>query len=144
MRSAFDQMPTTTLLVSTLAVLSVDQGTKLLVLVTLQDRRRMSIGRLAFRPVIIRCPRSGGARLLALWLVELVLLVAMVELVPAFDHSSAQIALGTALGGAAGNLLDLRFRNGIIDFIDVGFWPVFNLADAAIVLGAIGAAAALV
>ena len=68
----------------------------------------------------------------------------MVELVPAFDHSSAQIALGSALGGAAGNLLDLRFRNGIIDFIDVGFWPVFNLADAAIVLGAIGAAAALV
>ena len=136
-------MPTATLLVSTLAVMSIDQGTKLLVLGTLEDRRGVSIGRLAFRPVINRASRSGR-RLLGLWLLELVLLVAMVELVPAFDHSSAQIALGTALGGAAGNLLDLRFRAGIIDFIDVGFWPVFNLADAAIVLGAIGAAAALV
>jgi signal peptidase II len=137
-------MPTATLLVSTLAVLCVDQGTKLLVLVTLQDPRGVSIGRVAFRPVINRCARSGGPRLLALWLVELVLLVLMVELIPAFDYPSAQIALGTALGGAAGNLLDLWCRNGVIDFIDVGFWPVFNLADAAIVLGAIGAAAALV
>ena len=139
-----DQMSTATLLLSTLAALSVDQGIKLLVLVTLQDRPGVSIRRVGFRPVINRCALSGGAGLLALWLVELVLLVAMVELIPAFDHALAQIALGTALGGAAGNLLDLWLRHGIVDFIAIGFWPVFNLADIAIVLGAIGAAAALV
>ncbi len=41
------------------------------------------------------------------------------------------------VGGTVGNLLDrLRF-NMVIDFIDFRIWPVFNLADIAIVLGAV-------
>lgn len=44
-------------------------------------------------------------------------------------------SLGLQLGGAIGNLVD-RVRLGyVIDFIDVGSWPVFNLADSAIVVG---------
>lgn len=44
-------------------------------------------------------------------------------------------ALGLQLGGAFGNLVD-RLRWGhVIDFIDFHFWPVFNLADTAIVVG---------
>lgn len=47
-----------------------------------------------------------------------------------------QVALGLQLGGAAGNLLDrLRYRGHVIDFIDLKWWPVFNLADSAIVVG---------
>ena len=47
----------------------------------------------------------------------------------------ARIALGLALGGAIGNLID-RLRLGyVIDFIDFRFWPVLNVADAAIVVG---------
>jgi signal peptidase II len=39
------------------------------------------------------------------------------------------------LGGALGNLVD-RVRLGhVVDFIDLGWWPVFNLADSAVVLG---------
>ncbi len=46
-----------------------------------------------------------------------------------------RLALGLQLGGAAGNLLD-RLRLGFVtDFLDVGAWPVFNLADASIVTG---------
>ncbi|MBI4298485.1 MAG: signal peptidase II [Chloroflexi bacterium] len=46
-----------------------------------------------------------------------------------------KLSLGLQLGGAIGNLLD-RVRLGmVIDFIDVGIWPVFNLADSAIVVG---------
>jgi signal peptidase II len=46
-----------------------------------------------------------------------------------------RLSLGLQMGGAAGNLLD-RLRLGhVIDFIDVGAWPVFNLADASIVVG---------
>ena len=46
-----------------------------------------------------------------------------------------RLSIGLQLGGAAGNLLD-RFRLGhVTDFIDVGAWPVFNLADASIVTG---------
>jgi signal peptidase II len=44
-------------------------------------------------------------------------------------------ALGLQLGGAVGNLID-RLRLGyVVDFIDFKFWPVFNLADSAIVIG---------
>jgi signal peptidase II len=44
-------------------------------------------------------------------------------------------ALGLQLGGAFGNLLD-RVRLGyVVDFVDVGPWPIFNIADSSIVFG---------
>jgi signal peptidase II len=46
-------------------------------------------------------------------------------------------SLGLQLGGATGNLLD-RVRLGyVVDFIHIKYWPVFNVADAAIVSGAL-------
>lgn len=46
-----------------------------------------------------------------------------------------QAAFGAVLGGAIGNLID-RLRVGyVIDFIAVGTWPKFNVADSAITLG---------
>lgn len=51
-------------------------------------------------------------------------------------HSHLELwGLGAALGGSAGNLWDILWHNGVIDFIDLGWWPVFNLADVAIVVG---------
>lgn len=48
-----------------------------------------------------------------------------------------RIALGLVLGGAIGNLID-RVRLGhVVDFIDLGWWPVFNLADSSIVVGVV-------
>ncbi|MCB0175695.1 MAG: signal peptidase II [Anaerolineae bacterium] len=46
-----------------------------------------------------------------------------------------RISLGLQLGGAMGNLLDRFVRGYVVDFVDVGFWPIFNIADIAIVLG---------
>ena len=46
-----------------------------------------------------------------------------------------RLSLGLQFGGASGNLLD-RVRLGhVIDFVDVGRWPIFNVADASIVTG---------
>ncbi|HJP28112.1 MAG TPA: signal peptidase II [Dehalococcoidia bacterium] len=46
-----------------------------------------------------------------------------------------RIAFGLQFGGAIGNIAD-RIRLGhVIDFIDVGWWPVFNIADSSIVIG---------
>lgn len=51
--------------------------------------------------------------------------------------------LGLVLGGALGNLIDRFFRSPgfmqghVVDFVSVGWWPVFNVADSAIVCGAI-------
>ncbi len=48
-----------------------------------------------------------------------------------------KIALSLILGGAAGNLID-RVRFGyVVDFLDLRFWPVFNLADSALTIGAL-------
>ncbi|TYO97976.1 signal peptidase II [Desulfallas thermosapovorans] len=48
-----------------------------------------------------------------------------------------RLASGLVAGGALGNLID-RVRLGrVIDFLDFRVWPVFNLADTAIVIGAV-------
>ncbi len=53
------------------------------------------------------------------------------------------IALGLILGGALGNLADRLFRDPgvlrghVVDFLELPHWPVFNLADSAVVAGAI-------
>lgn len=53
------------------------------------------------------------------------------------EHILLRIALGMVVGGAIGNLID-RLRMGmVIDFFDFRIWPVFNIADSAIVLGMI-------
>lgn len=56
-------------------------------------------------------------------------------LYPPLEHGILRIALGLQLGGAIGNLAD-RVRVGrVTDFIDVGPWPSFNVADSSIVIG---------
>jgi signal peptidase II len=52
-----------------------------------------------------------------------------------FQHTFEVLGLGCALGGAAGNLIDILRRQHVVDFIDLGWWPVFNVADAGIVGG---------
>ena len=52
-----------------------------------------------------------------------------------FQHPAARLGLGLALGGAGGNLYDQLWRGAVLDFLDLGWWPVFNLADAAITIG---------
>ncbi|MDP3706422.1 MAG: signal peptidase II [Legionellaceae bacterium] len=51
------------------------------------------------------------------------------------------ISLSLILGGAVGNLIDRVFLGHVIDFIDVYYqthhWPVFNIADSAICVGAV-------
>ena len=66
-----------------------------------------------------------------------VVLVALALYGDAFHHGTlGPVGLGAAVGGATGNLLDRLRRGAIVDFIAVGWWPVFNLADVAIVAGA--------
>jgi signal peptidase II len=53
------------------------------------------------------------------------------------------VALSLVLGGAIGNLIDRVFRapgflhGAVIDFVDIGRWPTFNVADSAITIGAV-------
>lgn len=58
-------------------------------------------------------------------------------------HASSRFlafALGLLLGGALGNLTDRLFRGhegAVIDFIDLEWWPVFNVADIGVSVGAV-------
>jgi signal peptidase II len=57
----------------------------------------------------------------------------------------AAVSVGLIVGGAVGNLLDRAFRTdgggflsgGVVDFIDVQWWPVFNVADMGVVVGSL-------
>jgi len=49
----------------------------------------------------------------------------------------AQLTLGAILGGAVANAVDRFVQGYVVDFVDLHRWPVFNLADSAIVLGII-------
>ena len=59
------------------------------------------------------------------------------------DSPLARAALALIVGGAVGNIVDRVFREGgrlsgrVVDFIDLQWWPVFNVADSAITVGAV-------
>jgi signal peptidase II len=67
-----------------------------------------------------------------------VLVIAGILIVQRFipvHRTALAVCLGMSLGGAAGNLVD-RVRLGhVFDFVDLTWWPVFNVADSAIVIG---------
>lgn len=66
-------------------------------------------------------------------------IVALTALVVRFRQSGWFEKLGVAAiaAGAMGNLLDRMVRGFVVDFIHLSYWPVFNVADIAIVLGGI-------
>jgi signal peptidase II len=91
---------------------------------------------------------SGGAFSLgqgAPWLFAAVtVVVAGLIIAVAFRARStlSAVALGLVLGGALGNLTDRivrgpSLRGRVVDFVDLHVWPIFNLADASIVIGAL-------
>jgi signal peptidase II len=56
---------------------------------------------------------------------------------PSLDTWYTKFLLGLILGGTIGNLIDRLARGYVTDFIDVGPWPTFNVADSSMVCGTI-------
>jgi signal peptidase II len=77
-------------------------------------------------------------------LVVILVVAAMLFFASRVHSRAAVVLLGVVIGGALGNLIDraLRATDGwlsgpVVDFLDLQWWPVFNVADAAVVVGGI-------
>jgi signal peptidase II len=84
---------------------------------------------------------QGWAPVLAA--VAVVVVVLLLAFVRRVNSDFLAASMGLVVGGALGNLADRAFRShhgAVVDFIALHFWPTFNVADAAIVVGAFWAA----
>jgi len=135
-------------LLTALLVVVADQLSKLWI------RSNLLVGQSLFEVgffQIIRLPPNTGAAFglfqdqsFALTIVAIVGIAAILlyalliyRRFPFLNNLLGRSALGLILGGTIGNLIDrLRF-GGVTDFISIGIWPAFNIADAAIVVGVI-------
>jgi signal peptidase II len=107
-------------------VVAGDQATKRIALVCLSP---ILSGRLGFG-------RSRGWRaLVLLWLLALACAIMVLAQGSLARGALASAGLGAALGGAASNVVDRVVRGGVVDFVSLGRWPRFNVADAAITCG---------
>ena len=127
-------------------VVAVDQLTKAWAVGTLDDGPSSIIG----DDIEFRLSRNTGSAfslfqgftpLLAI--LAVVLAVVLVRALRRTDDTWIVLALALILGGALGNLLDRVtrspgfLRGAVIDFVRVGAFPTFNVADAAITVGAL-------
>lgn len=125
------------------AVVVADQLTKSWALGALDDGPRHVVWTLRFKLSFNSGAAFGLGQGLAplLIVVGVVMVVALVAMSRSAGTSlSAAVALGLVLGGALGNLTDRVFRDhdgSVVDFIDLQWWPVFNVADMAITCGAV-------
>ncbi|CAN5208840.1 N/A [soil metagenome] len=131
-----------------LAVVVVDQFTKRWALSALDDGPIDLVWtlrlRLTFNTGSAFSLGSGRGGLIAV--LGIVVVAAVFWFGRTVTGRQATVALALVLGGAVGNLADHFGRAGdgglsgalsgaVVDFIDLQWWPVFNLADVAIVVG---------
>ena len=127
-----------------LATLALDQFTKWLVVTNLELgesvyplpalSRLFSLTYVTNTGAAFGLLKEAGVVFVFVAILVITIIVLYVRRVPA-DQQLVRVALGLQLGGALGNLID-RLRLGhVVDFIDLKFWPVFNVADSAIVIG---------
>lgn len=133
-----------TLLAVILATLVLDQWSKGLLIDELgrgaSSHRWEIVGRYLALEYVENRGAAFGIFAGRVWLLSALALVIMAAFLLLFrsliiHDRFARVALGFVIGGAAGNALD-RIRMGhVTDFIAVGIWPKFNVADTAITLG---------
>lgn len=133
------------LLIAAVVVL-VDQVTKHWALNALVDRDIEVVGSLRFNLAFNTGMAFSSGEGLGPWIAVLaVAVVAFLLRTVARDGATVlqAVAIGLLAGGAIGNLSDRLFRGdrwlrgAVVDFIDVQWWPIFNVADCGIVIGAV-------
>ena len=124
--------------IQALAVILLDQGSKRWLLA--RPERQFALGPMLRIHCVLNRSRTyqeSGSRiaLAALWPVALVCAALLYQGGLYFRGPFGLLGLALAFAGSASNLADIVRSRSIVDFIDLGWWPVFNIADMAIVLG---------
>lgn len=132
------------LLVAAFAYL-VDLGSKLAVVAQLEHHDPIQVVGTWLQLEVIRNRGAafgiGEAMTIVFTVIATAVIVAIARIARKLYSLPWAIALGLLLGGAFGNLTDRLFRSpggfegGVVDFIAVPHFAVFNLADSAIVCG---------
>jgi signal peptidase II len=78
---------------------------------------------------------AGAPALVALWAAMILSAALILNYGLLGRDMLVPIGIGAFAGGATGNVLDRLARGAVVDFVSIGPWPVFNLADAALVAG---------
>ncbi|MBF6469126.1 signal peptidase II [Nocardia beijingensis] len=135
------------LLVLAAVVFGLDLLTKTIAVAELRPGEPVSIVGDFARLSLVRNPGAAFSMATGMtWLLTLVaaaVVIGVVRIGRTLRSLWWAIGLGMVLGGALGNLVDRLFRapgplqGHVVDFVAVGWWPVFNVADSAIVCGAI-------
>ena len=128
-------------------VIAVDLISKTIVVATLSNRPPV---RLLGGFVTLTLVRNGGAAFsigtsmtVVFTLIAAGVIIYIIRIARNLRSTAWAITLGLLLGGATGNLVDRifrapgLFRGWVVDWIQIPHWPVFNLADSAIVCGGI-------
>jgi len=135
-------------LVTALITLGLDQLSKALVRVLLAQDKALSLGGFGELRQVRNPGTAFGIIQGRSWSLFLASIAVFVVLIVVLWHwgkpgsAAFQAGLGLIIGGAVGNIIDRAALGAVIDFIDLGFWPmrswpVFNLADFAIVAGVV-------
>ena len=127
-------------------VVVIDQVSKYLVTVKMDLNEVITIipGVLNFNRILPNAGAAFGILEGKTWLLITVTAIIMVICIgllirKTFDSKLMLWALCLVLGGGVGNMIDRVFRGGnVIDFLEFGFveFPVFNIADCAVCIGA--------
>src|SRR5436190_6674203 len=145
-RLAVEAMNAALLIVSAIGIVAIDQACKSMVTRLLVEGRVYGVsGRYGVR----RTGSRGGVldlsdrQALALWLGALAYLLVLLAVGASLFDPATAVGLGLSLGGATSNLADGPARGEVVDFVALGPWPTFNLADVALVTGLLLIAAGL-
>jgi len=125
----------------TLSVILLDQLTKYLVQRFLSEGDSVPIIKGLFHLTYYRNPGAAFNILLHQTEFFIVITIIVMAVIIYFfrqlprEKILARTALALQLGGAGGNLIDRVSGGYVVDFLDFRVWPVFNIADSAIVVG---------
>ncbi len=125
----------------------LDLATKIWAVNTLSDRSNIKVLGSFFQLTLVRNPGAAfsfaTSATIFLTIFSIIALLTVLYFSPRITSQGWAVVLGLVMGGIIGNLIDRIFREPgvlrghVIDWMQLPNWPIFNVADSAIVIAAL-------